>query len=99
MQDNPTTNFNIENNNDKACDKSKNEILSFIQTAIVFIFLWLVIRGSIIEAFKIPSGSMIPTLQIGDYLLVNKLSYVFPLEINKCDNLDSKLSLQERKRL
>ena len=75
MQDNPTTNFNIENNNDKACDKSKNEILSFIQTAIVFIFLWLVIRGSIIEAFKIPSGSMIPTLQIGDYLLVNKLSY------------------------
>lgn len=75
MQDNPTTNFNIENNNDKVCDKSKNEILSFIQTAIVFIFLWLVIRGSIIEAFKIPSGSMIPTLQIGDYLLVNKLSY------------------------
>ena len=75
MQDNPTTNFNIENNNDKACNKSKNEILSFIQTAIVFIFLWLVIRGSIIEAFKIPSGSMIPTLQIGDYLLVNKLSY------------------------
>ena len=29
----------------------------------------------IVQAFKIPSGSMIPTLQIGDHILVNKLAY------------------------
>jgi signal peptidase I len=35
----------------------------------------LVLRLFVIEAFKIPSGSMIPTLLIGDHLFVNKLSY------------------------
>lgn len=33
------------------------------------------LRGFAIEAFKIPSGSMLPTLQIGDYVLVDKLRY------------------------
>jgi len=35
----------------------------------------LVVRGFIVEPFKIPSGSMLPTLHIGDYILVNKFSY------------------------
>ncbi len=36
-------------------------------------------RGVALEAFKIPSASMLPTLQIGDYLLVNKLRYALRL--------------------
>lgn len=39
------------------------------------LLLVLVIRSSVIEAFKIPSGSMIPTLLIGDQIFVNKFSY------------------------
>lgn len=35
--------------------------------------LWL--RYSVIEPYKIPSGSMIPTLKIGDHIFVNKLAY------------------------
>jgi signal peptidase I len=35
----------------------------------------LVLRLFVVEAFKIPSGSMIPSLLIGDHIFVNKLSY------------------------
>lgn len=38
-------------------------------------FLVFAIRSSLVEAFKIPSGSMIPTLYIGDHIFVNKLAY------------------------
>lgn len=41
-------------------------------TALLIVFA---IRSSVIEAFKIPSGSMIPTLYIGDHIFVNKFAY------------------------
>src|SRR3954469_24686415 len=37
--------------------------------------IYLVVKTLFIEAFRIPSGSMIPTLLIGDWLFVNKLAY------------------------
>jgi signal peptidase I len=43
------------------------------------LFLVFVVRSSVFESFKIPSGSMIPTLAIGDYLFVNKFAYGFKL--------------------
>jgi len=49
----------------------KEWIEPFLIAAIVALF----IRQFIVEAFKIPSGSMIPTLTIGDHLLVNKFIY------------------------
>src|ERR1043166_768655 len=39
------------------------------------ILIYLVVKTLFVEAFRIPSGSMIPTLLIGDWLFVNKVAY------------------------
>ncbi|MCW7752832.1 signal peptidase I [Desulfobotulus sp. H1] len=46
-----------------------------VEAIIIAIVLALLIRTFGVQAFKIPSGSMLETLQIGDHILVNKLSY------------------------
>ncbi len=55
--------------------KSKSAIREYAEAIGMALFLALFIRTFIVQAFKIPSGSMIPTLQVGDHILVNKLSY------------------------
>lgn len=56
-------------------DKVKSEIREWIESIIIALILALIIRTFFVQAFKIPSGSMIPTFEIGDRIFVNKLVY------------------------
>jgi signal peptidase I len=55
--------------------KTKSTFREYVEAIGMALLLALFIRTFIVQAFKIPSGSMIPTLQIGDHILVNKLAY------------------------
>lgn len=64
----------------KSKDKSpplnaKEELSEFFKTALIAVVLAMIIRTFLFEPFNIPSGSMKPTLLVGDYLFVNKPAY------------------------
>jgi signal peptidase I len=46
-----------------------------IVVVVVAVLVAVLLRAFVVQTFYIPSGSMLPTLQIGDRILVNKLSY------------------------
>src|SRR6476620_12234026 len=62
--------------NSPASQKSKKQwIIENVVSLFLALLIVFMIRSSIVEAFKIPSGSMIPTLHIGDHIFVNKFAY------------------------
>ena len=55
--------------------KQKNVIWEYSEILIVALVLAMIIRAFFVQAYKIPSGSMLETLHIGDYLLVTRFNY------------------------
>jgi len=53
----------------------KGEIREYAESIAIAVGVALLLRVFVIEAFKIPTGSMIPTLMIGDHIFVNKFKY------------------------
>jgi len=68
----PTSNHSLEQIEGKP---KKSALRENIEAIIVAIVLALFIRTFVVQAFKIPSGSMLNTLLIGDHILVNKFIY------------------------
>ena len=55
--------------------KEKHIVREYAESILIAVLLALVIRTFIVQAFKIPSGSMEDTLAIGDHILVNKFVF------------------------
>jgi len=71
-------------------EKKKSLIREYIEAIAIAVLLAIVIRTFVIQAFKIPSGSMIPTLDIGDHILVSKFIYGIRLPFTDIKILDFK---------
>ncbi len=58
-------------------EKKKGFLREYVEALVVALLLALFIRAFVVQAFRIPSGSMIPTLLVGDQILVDKVAYRF----------------------
>ncbi|MDJ0806674.1 MAG: signal peptidase I [Gammaproteobacteria bacterium] len=67
---------------DEAEVKIKEPLLvEYSRSFFPVIFAVLILRSFLVEPFRIPSGSMMPTLLVGDFILVNKYSYGIRLPV------------------
>lgn len=64
-------------------------VIEYIGSFFPVFLIVLIIRSFIVEPFRIPSGSMIPTLEIGDFIAVNKFAYGVKLPLNSYKVLET----------
>ncbi len=65
-----------------------NGVIEFFVSFFPVIFAVLILRSFIVEPFRIPSGSMKPTLHVGDFILVNKFTYGLRCPVGNCKFVD-----------
>lgn len=73
----------------RAVNENEPAIVEYAKSFFPIILLVLVIRSFVAEPFRIPSSSMLPTLHIGDFILVNKFSYGIRLPVLNTKILDT----------
>ncbi len=64
-----------------ASPTTKPLLVEYARALFPVVLLVFVLRSFVIEPFRIPSGSMLPSLHIGDFILVNKFSYGLRLPV------------------
>jgi signal peptidase I len=59
----------------RARSRSKSAVREYLEAIVLAVVLTIVIRGLVVQAYRIPTSSMEETLLIGDFLFVNKMIY------------------------
>jgi signal peptidase I len=65
----------------RARARSKSTLREYLEAIVLAVVLTIVIRGLVVQAFRIPTGSMEDTLLVGDFLFVNKMVYGSEIDI------------------
>ncbi len=65
----------------RAKARTKSTVREYVEALLLAIVLTLVIRGLVVQAFRIPTGSMEDTLLVGDFLFVNKMVYGSEIDV------------------
>ncbi len=63
-------------------------VVEYARSFFPVLLVIFVLRSFIVEPFQIPSSSMVPTLQVGDYILVNKFTYGLRLPVARTKVID-----------
>lgn len=66
----------------------KSKTREYVESLLIAAAIAFLVRGFVVQAFRIPSGSMEPTLLVGDHLLVSRLSYEMKLPFTNTVLLD-----------
>ncbi len=67
--------FHLKRSNIEYSEKNEPLIVEYARSFFPVVLIVFILRSFIAEPFRIPSGSMMPTLLIGDFILVNKFTY------------------------
>lgn len=63
----------------------------YMESLLVAVLLALAMRFFVISAYKIPTGSMLPTLKVGDFIFAYRLPYGFPIPFSGGERINARL--------
>ena len=72
----------------RQADEAESTVVEYSKSFFPVLLLVLVLRSFLVEPFQIPSSSMVPTLEVGDFILVNKFTYGIRLPVVRTQVFD-----------